>query len=141
MWTISATAQTTAPASTVWTLYQDVAGWHYWDQGIARSQLNGLFAAGTAGSLQPVGGPELPFTLILVEEGRRFADKTPIGPEAAIIVRHELSPLVEGAQITHTIEIEGPEAGRLAQEMGFSREELQETVISLARYAEENHHV
>jgi hypothetical protein len=140
MWTISATAYTAATASSVWAIYRDVVGWPRWDQGIARSQLDGPFAVGTPGSLQPVGGPELPFTLILVEEGHRFADCTPVGSETAIIVRHELTPLPEGTQITHTIEIDGPDAEHLAQEMGFAEEEVREAVSALARYAEENYH-
>ncbi|GHO81341.1 hypothetical protein KSD_91120 [Ktedonobacter sp. SOSP1-85] len=49
-----------------------------------------------------------------------------------------LIPLANGTQITHIIEIEGPDAEGLAQAMGFKQEELQETVTSLARYAEEN---
>jgi len=139
MWTTSATAQTTASAERVWAIYRDVAHWPRWDHGLARYQLDGPFAAGTAGTLQPVGGPELPFTLIFVEEGQSFVDRTPLGPETAIIGRHELTPLARGTQITHIIEIDGPDAEHLAQEMGFTQEELQETVTTLARYAEENH--
>jgi len=79
-----------------------------------------------------------PFTIIDVEEGHGFVDRTPIGPEHAIIGRHILTPLPAGSQITHIIEIEGPEAEHLAQEMGFKQEELLDTVTSLARYTEEN---
>jgi len=138
MWTISATAHTTAPASLVWAIYCDVAHWPRWDPGLALYQPDGPFATGTSGKLQPVGGPELPFTLILVEEGRSFVDRTPVGPETAIIARHELTPLSGGTQITHIVEIDGPHAEHLAQEMGFTQEELYETVTALARYAEEN---
>jgi hypothetical protein len=138
MWTISATAHTTATASRVWAIYCDVANWPCWDYGLALYQPDGPFATGTAGKLQPAGGLELPFTLILVEEEHSFVDRTPIGPEHAIIGRHELTPLAEGTQITHSIEIDGPDAEHLAQEMGFVQEELQETVTNLAQYAEEN---
>jgi hypothetical protein len=138
MWTISATANTSATASRVWAIYCDVANWPRWDHGLALYQPDGPFTAGTSGKLQPVGGPEFPFTLILVEEGQRFVDRTPLGPEHAIIGRHELTPLTGGTQITHSIEIDGPDAEHFAQEMSFTQEELQETVTSLARYAEEN---
>lgn len=139
MWTISATTSTRATAARVWAIYCDVANWPRWDYGIARYQPDGPFATGTAGTLQPVGGPEMPFTLTLVEEGRCFIDRTPIGPEHAIIGRHELTPLAEGTQITHTVEIEGPNAEEMAQEMGFKQEEIYETVSNLARYAESDH--
>lgn len=137
MWTISATASTRATAKRVWEIYCDVDNWPRWDYGLASYQPEGSFATGTAGILQPVGGPELPFTLIQVEEGRCFVDRTPIGPDHAIIGRHELTSTDSGTQITHTVEIVGPDAEHLAQEMGFKQEELAETVSNLARYAEE----
>jgi Polyketide cyclase / dehydrase and lipid transport len=140
MWTLTATARTRAAAARVWAIYGDVANWPRWDYGMAFYRPDGPFAAGTAGTLQPVGGPELPFTITYVEERRRFDDRTPLGPDHAIIARHELTPLAEGTQITHIVEIEGPDAESLAQQMGFKQEELDETVANLARYAEgENH--
>lgn len=138
MWTTSATAQTTASVERVWAVYLDVANWPRWDRGLASYRLDGPFATDTAGYLQPVGGPELPFTLALVEDGHSFIDRTPIGPDAAIIGRHELTPLAGGTQITHIIEIDGPDADQLAEAMGFTQAELQETVTTLARYAEEH---
>jgi Polyketide cyclase / dehydrase and lipid transport len=137
MWTTSATAHTAATASHVWAIYRDVAGWPRWDQGIARSQLDGPFTVGTAGTLQPVGGPEFPFALILVEERCRFADSTPVGPETTIVVRHELTPLAAGTQITHIIEVDGPDAEQLAQALDLA-EGVREAVSTLGRYAEED---
>jgi hypothetical protein len=140
MWTISATARTRATASRVWGIYCDVANWPRWDHGMALYRPDGPFATGTSGTLQPVGGPELPFTLMLVEEGRGFVDRTALGSENAIIGRHELMPLAEGTQITHTIEIEGPDAECIAHELTFTQEDLYGTVSNLARYAEEDRH-
>ena len=137
MWSISATVLTNASVARVWAVYGDVEHWPDWDAGLARYHLDGTFTTGTSGYLQPVGGPELPFTLILVEEGHRFVDRTPIGPEMAIIGRHELTSVAEGTHITHRIEIDGPNADQMAHEMGFTQEELQATVIALARYVEE----
>lgn len=138
MWNISATERTSAPASRVWEIYCDVANWPRWDYGLALYRPDGPFATGTAGVLQPVDGPELSFTLLEVEAGRVFVDKTPIGPDNAIIGRHELVALADGTQITHTVEIHGPGAEQLAQDFGFKQEELYETVSNLARYAEQN---
>lgn len=138
MWSISATAQTSASTERVWAVYRDIANWPQWDQGLASYRPDGPFATGVSGVLQPVGGPEIPFTLILVEEGRCFVDRTPIGPENAIIGRHELAPFAGGARITHTVEIEGPDAEHVGHELGFTYEELLQTVTALARYAERN---
>jgi hypothetical protein len=139
MWTISATARTNATASRVWAIYCDVANWPQWDRGLAFYQPDGPFATGTSGTLQAIGGPDLPFTLILVEEEHSFIDRTPLGPEAALIGRHELTSLPDGTHITHTIEIDGPDAEHIAQAIGFTQEELAETVSALARYAESDH--
>src|ERR1051326_2586888 len=140
MWSISATATTGASTERVWAVYLEVANWPRWDKGLASYQPNGPFAVGTEGVLQPVGGPELAFTLTLVEDGWRFDDRTPIGPETAIIGRHELTPLASGTQITHTVVIDGPDAEQMAQALGFTQAELQETVNTLARYSEEQKH-
>ena len=47
--------------------------------------------------------------------------------------------MASGTQITHTVELVGPDAEHLAQEMGFQQAELDETVSNLARYAESDH--
>jgi uncharacterized protein YndB with AHSA1/START domain len=136
MWTISATERTSASPSRVWDIYCDFSNWKEWDYGLSLYRPDGPFAAGTSGVLKPTEAPELPFELLHVEPGKCFVDRTPIGPEHAIIGRHELTPLAGGTQITHIVEIEGPNAEQLAQEMGFCKEELYETVSNLARYAE-----
>src|SRR5690348_7657243 len=110
MWTISAAAQTSAYPEQVWAIYADFANWPEWDKGLAYYRPHGPFAAGTNGTLQPAGGPDLRFQLIQVEQARCFVDSTPIGPDAAIIGRHELVPCDGGTRITHTIEIDGPDA-------------------------------
>src|SRR5262249_35641271 len=138
MWSIRATVKTRAASGRVWAAYVDVANWPKWDKGLAYYNPDGPFATGTSGILQPTGGPELPFTLTMVENGRRFDDRTVISPDAAVIGRHELTPLATGTRITHIIEIEAPDAEGLAQAMGFKQEELQETVSALAHYVEQN---
>ena len=137
MWTTSATAHTTASPATVWEIYCDTVNWSKWDLGLERYELNGPFATGTEGTIQPVGGPAFPFQLLFASEGQRFDDNTPLGPETALIGRHVLTPAMEGTQITHIVDIVGPNAAEIAREMDFTQEALQETVDALARYAEE----
>ncbi|WP_127529905.1 SRPBCC family protein [Paenibacillus kobensis] len=136
MWTVSATEQTKVSSAEVWQIYCDFSNWSKWDYGLSFYRPEGPFAAGTTGVLQPAGGPELAFELLQVVEGQCFVDRTPIGPDHAIVGRHELTPLSSGTQITHIIEIEGPNSEQMAQEMGFCQEELYETVSNLARYAD-----
>jgi hypothetical protein len=140
MWTISATTTTKATPSQIWSTYLDFPNWPQWDHGLALYQPDGPFATGTNGTLQPTGGPRIPFTLDLVEPQQTFVDRTPLGPDIALIGRHQLTPLPDGTtQITHTVEIEGPNADTIAQQMGFTQSELQETVTNLAHYTEQRH--
>ena len=137
MWTTNASARSRATADQIFAIYQDVASWPRWDAGIAACRLDGPFQVGTPGMLQPAGGPELDFSLTWVEPGRGFGDRTPAGPESAILFRHELSEDGDGTMITHTVIIEGPDAEKLSAGMS---EGIAESVITLARYAEEQAH-
>ncbi len=90
--------------------------------------------------LQPIGSPEMAFTLIEVTPGQMFADQTPVGPETQIVFRHELTPDADGTLITHTIQIVGPDAEHVAQAMGPQLQQgAQEAVEGLARLAEIEH--
>ena len=137
MWTTNATAHSAASASTIWELYRDVDGWPRWDHGITASHLDGTFAIGSSGTLQPMGGPEMPFTLTEVSPEQLFTDQTPINPETAIIFRHELTTDTNGTLITHTIQIVGPDAEHLVQALGPQLQHgVVEAVEELARLAE-----
>jgi hypothetical protein len=137
MWTSTASARSRATAAQIFAIYQDVSGWPRWDAGIAAARLDGPFAAGTPGMLQPMGAPELDFSLTHVEPGRGFGDRTPVGPQTAILFRHELSEDSQGTLITHTVIIEGPDAEEMSDGMS---EGIAESVRALARYAEEQAH-
>ncbi|HEY7417353.1 MAG TPA: hypothetical protein VH593_19370 [Ktedonobacteraceae bacterium] len=69
MWTLTATAHTRAAASHVWAIYCDVANWPRWDHGMAFYRPDGPFAAGTAGSLQAVGGQSCPLLSPTLKKG------------------------------------------------------------------------
>jgi hypothetical protein len=141
MWTISASITTTATPSQIWSIYLDFPNWPQWDHGLASYKPDGPFATSTHGTLQPTGGPTIPFSLDLVKPQHTFVDRTPLGPNTVLIGRHQLTALPDGTtQITHTVEIEGPNAADIAQQMGFNQSELLETVTNLAHYTEERYH-
>jgi hypothetical protein len=138
MWTISATTTTKATPSQIWSIYLDFPNWPQWDHGLVSYQPDGPFTTGTNGTLQHTGGPTIPFSLDLVEPPHTFVDRTLLGPDTALIGRHQLTPLPDGTtQITHTIEIEGPNASEIAQQMSFTQSDLQETINNLAHYTEQ----
>lgn len=53
MWTFEHTAVTKANAKDIWELYSNISTWTEWDKGIVHASLEGPFAAGTRGFLQP----------------------------------------------------------------------------------------
>jgi len=138
MWMTSATASSTASAQTIWQIYTEVATWSHWDRGTQQSAITGPFAVGTHGTLQSVGGPALPFEIIAAVIDQGFADRTFLGPDTTLIFRHVLTATKTATQITHIIEIDGPDADHLAVALGVQLTHgLREAVAGLATYATE----
>lgn len=119
MWTFEHTITSRAKLETIWSLYSDISTWLEWDKGMVHASLNGPFAAGTCGFLQPAGKPQLEFQLLEVEPLRGFSDVTQLS-EAGIEVRfsHRLEPIVDGTSMTHHVTIAGPNADKLGPEFG-----------------------
>jgi hypothetical protein len=119
MWEFEHTVTTTAKAETIWELYSDISSWIQWDKGIEYAILEGSFAAGTQGLLQPTGQERLAFQLLEVEPLRGFSDITDI-PKAGIQIHftHQLQQNAEGTIVTHKVTITGPNAGQLGPQIG-----------------------
>jgi carbon monoxide dehydrogenase subunit G len=64
--------QISAPATTVFALYADVANWHTWDPEVKSASLQGAFASGVQGVIVPNGGPKSTITFSEVIPPRRF---------------------------------------------------------------------
>lgn len=104
---IKHTVETTAAVAAVWEIWQDVAHWHTWDQGIEYSTLEGPFKAGATGTLKPKGGPLVQTVLKFVEPKKLFVVESKL-PFARIIVSHFLSRINGTTHVTHQIEMIGP---------------------------------
>jgi Polyketide cyclase / dehydrase and lipid transport len=65
----------------VWNQLIDVASWKDWDTELKHAELQGAFATGTRGLMQPLQGPKLTFYLTAVEPqlSYTFRTKLPIG--------------------------------------------------------------
>ncbi|MBB6672050.1 SRPBCC family protein [Cohnella nanjingensis] len=137
MWTFEHTVTTKAKVETIWALYSDISTWVAWDAGIVHASLEGPFAAGTRGLLQPEGQEKLPFVLTEVEPQRGFSDLTEM-PDAGISIRfdHRLASIAEGTRVTHRVTIAGPNADHLGAEIGAGMKNgIPLSVASLAAMA------
>ena len=103
---IKHTIETTASASAIWHIWQDVENWHTWDHGIEYATSNGPFETGTTGTLKPKGGPLVHTTLTCVQPMRKFVDESKL-PFTRIIVSHFLTEARGKTQVTHQIEMKG----------------------------------
>ncbi len=108
---------TKARLETIWELYADITAWTSWDIGIEYASLEGPFAAGTSGVLQPQGQDKLSFQLIDVEPLDGFSDVTDI-PGADITIRfdHRLQKTLDGTRITHSVSITGPNVDKFGEQ-------------------------
>ncbi|MFC5403220.1 hypothetical protein [Cohnella soli] len=123
MWQFEHTITTKAKAVTIWELYSDITTWVTWDKGIAGASLDGLFAQGTRGFLQPEGQQPLPFKLTEVNPLQGFSDLTDI-PDAGIQVqfKHLLAEANGETRVTHQVKITGPNAAQLGPKFGAHME-------------------
>jgi polyketide cyclase/dehydrase/lipid transport protein len=137
---IKHTVETSAPASAIWHVWQDVSNWNTWDPGIEYSTSNGPFEAGTTGTLKPKGGPLVRTKLTCVEPPCRgfakFVDEAKL-PLARIIVTHTLNELKEKTLVTHHIEMSGILAFLFAFIIGRDmKKNLPQEMLAMVRKAE-----
>lgn len=104
---IKHTLQTKASPKAIWHIWEDVANWNTWDDGIEFSTSNGPFAEGTTGTLKPKGGPLVHTKLTCVEPMKKFVDESKL-PLARIIVSHFMTEEEGKTYVTHQIEMKGP---------------------------------
>ncbi|CAM8633117.1 Polyketide cyclase/dehydrase [Comamonadaceae bacterium] len=70
-----------APASTVFALYANVAGWPTWDPDLKAASLAGPFVSGAVGEVSPLSGPKSALRFVEVVHGKsvRMECKLPLG--------------------------------------------------------------
>ena len=83
--------ETDAPATTIWSLYEDVTTWPSWDADAEVITRDGPFAAGSTGTMKFRGQDTLAYTLTKVEPLREWIDETPVG-DIVVRVSHRLDP-------------------------------------------------
>ena len=102
MWVREYQGTSTANADRLYAILADATGWHEWNPGVTRIDMDGPFAAGTAATMVLPDGGTLQFRLIWAEPGRGFEDETDV-PDAGVRVRvrHELTPATRRQHADH----------------------------------------
>jgi hypothetical protein len=80
--------------------------------------LHGPFAVGTTLTVTPQGQDPMQSTIICLERGVVYADRTAFG-ELTLEFRHDLMPTPDGGtRVTHTLAIDGPGSELAGSELG-----------------------
>jgi len=138
MWSFEHSVETTASPAAIWKLYSDVTTWPVWDSGISAIELDGPFAAGSTGTITPMGQDALRFRIVSATPGKGFSDETEI-PGTGVVIRfiHTLNETPSGkTKVAHRVEIDGSSADTLGPQIGPSMTVgIPETMDSLVRHA------
>lgn len=104
---IKHTVETMATPSQIWKIWQDVANWNSWDEGIEFARLNGPFQAGSLGCIKPFDGPLLKTQLIKVVPNELFIQEAKL-LWAKAVMTHSISLDNGITQVTFQTDIQGP---------------------------------
>ncbi len=96
-----------AKPSEVWQIWTDVPNWPSWDQSKEIARLDGPFAPGTSGWAKQRGNLGGPFTITVVEPGRRWTSECPL-PLGKVVFDHLIEPRADGSvRITKSVDVHG----------------------------------
>ena len=135
-WTTKVSRKTTAAKEQIWKLWEDVPNWKAWDHGLESTELFGEFQTGTKGTLKPVGGPKLPFTITACKPLVSFSDLTRL-PFCKLEFHHSLSEVNGERIVTHEAVFSGPLTFLFSRIIGSGiAKDLPTTVANLVALAE-----
>ena len=117
MWACEHVVTSAATPAQVWACYAEPRTWPAWDAALERVALRGLFAVGGRGTLKPVGGPTLRFTLTEVDPGVGFTSEARL-PLARLVFGHQIEATATGSRLTHTVTVSGPLSALFARAVG-----------------------
>ncbi|TDU84461.1 polyketide cyclase/dehydrase/lipid transport protein [Kribbella voronezhensis] len=118
MWTTEYTQTTDAAPEALWELLRDVNGWGAWNEGIESITVDGPVAVGATFQMKPAGEDAVSSTIVELDEKRLITDVTELG-DLVIRVAHQLDPVPGGGTtVTFRIEVSGPAADNIGDEVG-----------------------
>jgi hypothetical protein len=117
MWSTEYTAETPLPRAAVWTALREVHEGRRNAPGADAFELDGPFAIGSVVRVTPAGQDTFASTIVELEDGRRYADRTEFGG-VVLVFAHTLEDAALGTRVTHRLEITGPDADTTGPELG-----------------------
>jgi hypothetical protein len=120
----------------IYALYADVANWVQWDPDLKASSIDGAFASGTTGTVEPKSGPKSKVVFEDVQQDRSFAVECKL-PLCLMRFEHNLKPTAGGTTVTHGVRFNGPMAWFFGRVIGNGmKKSLPHAVASLAAAAQ-----
>ncbi|MEJ7876358.1 MAG: SRPBCC family protein, partial [Solirubrobacterales bacterium] len=120
MFEASHTDTTKASPAEVWELWADPARWPEWNDQLTSGELHGKLEVGTEATVKFKRGGKMAFKVVELEPGRLFVDEAKL-PGCRFGHEHRVSPIADGAEITHRLYLEGPTSGAFARLFGRGR--------------------
>ena len=118
MWEYEHRVETSAPASTVWQHWSDMAKWPTWNAGIAAIHVDGPFVVGTTFTMTPPDGDPIRMQVTGIVPGTEFVDEMDAG-DFVVRTVHRLERLDGGRTgVVYRTEISGPAADEVGPELG-----------------------
>ncbi|GII02170.1 SRPBCC family protein [Planobispora takensis] len=118
MWEYEYSVETAAAPDALWRIWSDMDAWPQWNDGIAKIEVEGPFAVGTAFTMTPPQGDAIPMRLVEIVPGRVFTDEMDAG-DFLVTTVHRLEPLPGGGtRVTYRTEITGAAADQVGPELG-----------------------
>ena len=96
-----------AEPDAAWKLWTDVARWPEWDVSKDIARLDGPFEPGISGWAKQRGNLGGPFTITVVEPGRRWVTECPV-PLGKVVFEHVLEPVAGGqVRVIKRVDVQG----------------------------------
>jgi uncharacterized protein YndB with AHSA1/START domain len=123
-----------AQPAEVWKLWTDVDRWPEWDVSKEIARLDGPFQPGISGWAKQRGNLGGSFTIIAVDDGRRWVTECPI-PMGKVVFDHVLEPIAEGrVRVVKKVEVQGGLGSVLLRLVAPKmRREISESLAALGR--------
>ncbi len=127
------TTTTSAPRSTIWSLWTDINNWSSWNTGIAQAKLAGPFVTGAEFSMTPIGQDAITTRLTRVEEGVVFTDETVLG-DICVTVEHRIEPSDGGKlRVVYSARVIGPGAEHVGAAVTEDFDDVLAALVKLAQ--------
>ncbi|MFC5180523.1 SRPBCC family protein [Actinomadura harenae] len=118
MWEYEHSVETSAARVELWRHWVDMESWPSWNDGIAKIEVDGPFAVGTAFVMTPPEGDPVPLRIVEIVDGESFSDVADAG-DFVVTTRHMLADLPDGrTRVTYRTEITGPLADQVGPAIG-----------------------